>query len=68
MRPALVTMRSQGSARCGFALVGAAMVIFGRSTALSIRVTRWGNDPTGGIWHCTNPICCYAGLFFGEEF
>jgi Na+-driven multidrug efflux pump len=28
-----------------FALVGAAMVVFGLSTALSIRVTRWGNDP-----------------------
>jgi hypothetical protein len=26
-----------------FALVGAAMVVFGLATALSIRLTRWGN-------------------------
>ena len=26
-----------------FALVGAAMVVFGLTTALSVRLTRWGN-------------------------
>jgi hypothetical protein len=68
-------------ARALFALIGGGMIVLGLGTALSIRMTRWANDPQGShprsigaekeqqqIWRCTNMIYCYANtLLLGEN-